>query len=52
MTEVVYPGPLVAVVLPDGTVCEKDKPVSVDDATAKNLIRQGFAAPKSEKGNK
>lgn len=52
MIDVVYPGPYTAVSLPDGTVCEKDKPVSVDDSTAKNLIRQGFKPFKESRGGK
>lgn len=52
MTEVIYPGPYTAVVLPDGTVCDKDKPVSVDDVTAENLINQGWKAHKSERNSK
>ena len=42
MIDVIYPGPLSAVYLPDGTLCEKGSPVTVDDATGVNLITQGF----------
>lgn len=52
MKSVIYNGPYGAVVLPDGTVCEKGKPVSVDDEIAVNLIRQGFKPSKNSEGNK
>lgn len=52
MTEVIYPGPLSAVVLPDGTVCNQGKPVTVSDEIAENLIRQGFVKPAPKSNDK
>lgn len=49
MTDLVYPGPLSAVILPDGTVCEKDSPVTVAAAYVDGLVEQGWFKPKSEK---
>lgn len=50
MEQVIYPGPLTGVVLPDGTVCEKDKPVAVRKDVAANLINQGFRPAKEKDG--
>lgn len=45
MTEVVYSGPLPGVFLPNGTLCVKGEPVSVDEETAASLINSGQFKP-------
>lgn len=45
MTEIVYPGPLSAVALPDGTVCKKNEPVEVRKDYVEGLVNQGWTFP-------
>jgi hypothetical protein len=49
MAVVVYDGPFTGVVLPDGRLFEKGKPVEVEDDLAESLCRQDFTM-KIEKG--